>query len=695
MWRTVASHRSGILDDDSLDRIAYDNLVLVDSAVAACVQGVKEHPCEVRFSSTLPRLRMRLSATLSAWNRSDNLSLLLRIAPIVLSTCALASLLILGAWMLSTTSAAKRECIEAFNECVDDELDQLGSGAVLTQATRAKCAQGSDIEGLPGGVALACDMSVARPVLGMPLWRWLLFFGLYFPLVMAARAVAWAVSPIGVWCAHKNGRKGLLWMAPARNRFARFVRDLAWLGVWFALAQTPRRWADLAPDLEEAVGHPVWTSDFKTLHFVVWRLLVLKALLSLTGLLATMTGRVLSSALSCPVNDHTWIDSACVPTTGCLRASRRMRVLRGIDRTHWCAAQYARQVYVDSPGQNRFSERTRRTARTVYETIRSVLACRNDQGAVLPPLNAIDIRIDGGASPSSGRSISDSSADEIPPDDALDEPELLVRAYRRFFASSWHARDRSSLRSLMQTLREENRAISGPCDGRVADHGVITEVENVVWALSALILVFVAVTLFNPQSLSRIWTVASAVLITLSFVFGNSVRQLYENCVFLFSRHPFRSGDVVHVDGVKYLVISLHLRCVVVVRDDGYRINVPMHELHGAQIVNETRSRTLWDKAEWDADPSTTLEQCECVADRVREAIDANPSVLCGQFCVNLISSPNPGNKVTIRVWFTHAHAAVQDMLKRDALSYVVDAACHGMDDAGVRYTATTLVEMK
>jgi len=60
-------------------------------------------------------------------------------------------------------------------------------------------------------------------------------------------------------------------------------------------------------------------------------------------------------------------------------------------------------------------------------------------------------------------------------------------------------------------------------------------------------------------NVSKVWLTVSSVLLGLSFIFGNSIRNIFESVVFLFVVHPFDVGDALLVtdpsnakDGAQY-----------------------------------------------------------------------------------------------------------------------------------------------
>jgi small-conductance mechanosensitive channel len=44
-------------------------------------------------------------------------------------------------------------------------------------------------------------------------------------------------------------------------------------------------------------------------------------------------------------------------------------------------------------------------------------------------------------------------------------------------------------------------------------------------------------------NVNKVWLTVSSVLLGLSFIFGNSIRTVFESVVFLFVVHPFDVGD--------------------------------------------------------------------------------------------------------------------------------------------------------
>ena len=58
----------------------------------------------------------------------------------------------------------------------------------------------------------------------------------------------------------------------------------------------------------------------------------------------------------------------------------------------------------------------------------------------------------------------------------------------------------------------------------------------------------------------------SATVLALTFVFGNSVRNIYEATLFLFVEHAYDVGDLLEVEGSMWRVKQINLMFTVLVR---------------------------------------------------------------------------------------------------------------------------------
>ncbi|KAG0378743.1 hypothetical protein BGX24_002929 [Mortierella sp. AD032] len=120
---------------------------------------------------------------------------------------------------------------------------------------------------------------------------------------------------------------------------------------------------------------------------------------------------------------------------------------------------------------------------------------------------------------------------------------------------------------------------------------IFLSVAFVIW-LIIILSIFVASVVQNMLSIGSF-------LVALSFVFGNSLRTLFENIVFLFITHPYDSGDLCDIDGTFMYVREVGLNSTMFVTWDGRRIYFPNHVLSQKAINNIRRSPNMTDKIEF------------------------------------------------------------------------------------------------
>lgn len=70
----------------------------------------------------------------------------------------------------------------------------------------------------------------------------------------------------------------------------------------------------------------------------------------------------------------------------------------------------------------------------------------------------------------------------------------------------------------------------------------------------------------------------SSFAIASAFIFGNTLRLVYESVVFLFLVHPYQIGDRIMYDGVKHTVVNFGLMATQFYRYDGAKIWVCRHD---------------------------------------------------------------------------------------------------------------------
>ncbi|KAF9579691.1 hypothetical protein BGW38_003947 [Lunasporangiospora selenospora] len=117
---------------------------------------------------------------------------------------------------------------------------------------------------------------------------------------------------------------------------------------------------------------------------------------------------------------------------------------------------------------------------------------------------------------------------------------------------------------------------------------IFLTVVAVVWLLIVL-------SIFGKNVVQNMLSIGSF-LLALSFVFGNSLKILFENIVFLFITHPYDSGDLVVIDGAEMFVREVGLNSTTFVTWDGKRMYYPNNFVSTRPIHNVRRSPNMSEK---------------------------------------------------------------------------------------------------
>ncbi|KAF9351240.1 hypothetical protein BGX26_010720 [Mortierella sp. AD094] len=117
---------------------------------------------------------------------------------------------------------------------------------------------------------------------------------------------------------------------------------------------------------------------------------------------------------------------------------------------------------------------------------------------------------------------------------------------------------------------------------------IFLTIMSIVWLL-------VVLSIFGKDVVKNMLSIGSF-LVALSFVFGNSLKILFENIVFLFITHPYDSGDLVSIDGNDMYVREVGLNSTTFVTWDGKRMYYPNYIISQKPIHNVRRSPNMTDK---------------------------------------------------------------------------------------------------
>ncbi|KAI1300851.1 hypothetical protein EDD11_005941 [Mortierella claussenii] len=123
----------------------------------------------------------------------------------------------------------------------------------------------------------------------------------------------------------------------------------------------------------------------------------------------------------------------------------------------------------------------------------------------------------------------------------------------------------------------------------------VGKLDIIFLTIVAVIWLLIVLSIFGKDVVKNMLSIGSF-LVALSFVFGNSLKILFENIVFLFITHPYDSGDLVSIDGNDMYVREVGLNSTTFVTWDGKRMYYPNNIISQKPIHNVRRSPNMTDK---------------------------------------------------------------------------------------------------
>ncbi|KAF9909695.1 hypothetical protein EC991_008174 [Linnemannia zychae] len=123
----------------------------------------------------------------------------------------------------------------------------------------------------------------------------------------------------------------------------------------------------------------------------------------------------------------------------------------------------------------------------------------------------------------------------------------------------------------------------------------VGKLDAIFLTIVTLIWLLIILSVFGKDVVKNMLSIGSF-LLALSFVFGNSLKILFENIVFLFITHPYDSGDLVSIEGVDMYVREVGLNSTTFVTWDGKRMYYPNSLISTKPIHNVRRSPNMTDK---------------------------------------------------------------------------------------------------
>eukprot|EP00158_Paraphelidium_tribonemae_P005787 Partr_v1_DN27523_c2_g1_i1_m30071 putative Mechanosensitive ion channel len=214
------------------------------------------------------------------------------------------------------------------------------------------------------------------------------------------------------------------------------------------------------------------------------------------------------------------------------------------------------------------------------------------------------------------------------------EGELKLNDFMPFFATAAEAEqafalmdiaengglNMSEFTAFMVSFYNNKRAL----EQGLRDLGeTLGRLDSMMMSVVVVVLMLICLSIFDV-GVEKYLVTAGSFVVAASFIIGSSAKSVFESVIFVFSYHPYDTGDKVMIDDVIYIIKSLELTTTTFERLDGQEVY--MHNTIVAQKVihNFRRSGDQAEMVTISIPLSTSQEKVLELEKRMRDFVNAN-----------------------------------------------------------------------
>ncbi|KAG7022741.1 Mechanosensitive ion channel protein 8, partial [Cucurbita argyrosperma subsp. argyrosperma] len=145
---------------------------------------------------------------------------------------------------------------------------------------------------------------------------------------------------------------------------------------------------------------------------------------------------------------------------------------------------------------------------------------------------------------------------------------------------------KSALKNWVVNAFRERRALSLTLNDTKTAVERLGLVVNVIFSIFIVVLWIILLGIASRKVILYI----SSQIVLVAFIFGNTLKNIFEAIIFLFVMHPFDVGDRCEIDDIQMVVEEMNILTTVFLRHDNLKIIVPNSVLATKVIHNHYRS---------------------------------------------------------------------------------------------------------
>ncbi|RLM80483.1 mechanosensitive ion channel protein 6-like [Panicum miliaceum] len=228
--------------------------------------------------------------------------------------------------------------------------------------------------------------------------------------------------------------------------------------------------------------------------------------------------------------------------------------------------------------------------------------------------------------------------------------EEAIKAMDLFEGAQEHNRvSKRSLKNWVVNAFRERKALALTLNDTKTAVNKLNQMANVVVG----IIVFALGLLILGIATTHFFVFLSSQLLLAVFVFGNTLKTVFEAIVFLFVMHPFDVGDRCEVEGVQMVVEEMNIMTTVFLRYDNLKIYYPNSVLATKPIMNFYRSPDMGDAVDFSIHVATPVEKLALMKERILRYID-NKKEHWYPGAMVVLRDVDDTNKLKVSIWLRH-----------------------------------------
>ncbi|KAJ8477507.1 hypothetical protein OPV22_021234 [Ensete ventricosum] len=208
---------------------------------------------------------------------------------------------------------------------------------------------------------------------------------------------------------------------------------------------------------------------------------------------------------------------------------------------------------------------------------------------------------------------------------------------------------KKSLKNWVVNVFKERRALALSLNDTKTAVNRLHQMANVVVAVVVLAIWL----LILDIAALKFFVFLSSQLLLVTFVFGNTLKMIFEAIIFLFVMHPFDVGDRCEIEGVQMIVEEMNILTTIFLRNDNQKVSYPNGVLATLPIGNIHRSPDMGDAIDFSVHVSTPVEKLALMKERIVAFIEGNTDHWYPDPTV-VIKDVDDMNRLMVSIWFRH-----------------------------------------